>query len=80
MFTGSQLLVMDSHTTYGMVTIQKHLRFHLEGTPIPTFSLFQFLFRFKRALSPYMVQEVFMADGSASEVLWTHVQHKDISD
>jgi hypothetical protein len=32
--------------------------------------------RFRRALSTYMVQEMLMGDGSASEVLWTHVQHK----
>ena len=42
-----------------------------------TSSLFQFLSRFRRALSPYTVQEMLMADGSASEALWTHVQHKN---
>jgi hypothetical protein len=37
---------------------------------------FQFPYHFRRALSPYMVQEMLMADGSTSEVLWTHVQRK----
>jgi hypothetical protein len=41
-----------------------------------TFGSFQFPFHFRRALSPYMVQETLMADGGTSEVLWTHVQHK----
>jgi hypothetical protein len=40
------------------------------------FTMFQFTFHFRRALSPYMVQEMLMADGSASEVLQTHVQCK----
>jgi hypothetical protein len=34
-----------------------------------TFNSFQFLSCFRRALSPYMVQEMFMADKSTSKVL-----------
>jgi hypothetical protein len=73
--TGSQLPVMDSHYLW-MITIRKHPRFRLKGTPMLTFDTFQFPYRFRRALSPYMVQETLIVDGSASEVLWTHVQRR----
>jgi hypothetical protein len=75
MTMGSQLLVMDSHYLR-TITIQKHPRFHLGGTPMLTLTISQFPYHLRRALSPYMVQEMLMVDGSASEVLRTHVQHR----
>jgi hypothetical protein len=80
MTMGSQLLVMDSCTYYSTITIQKHPSFRSRGTPMFAFGSFQFLFRFRRALSPYIIQEMLMADGSTSEALWTYIQHKDIPD
>jgi hypothetical protein len=63
-----------THTTYRTITIQKHPRFCLRGTPMFTLTTFQFPFRLGRALSPYMVQEMLMTDGSTSDMLQTHVQ------
>jgi hypothetical protein len=65
-----------THTTYGTITIQKHSDFALEAPLCLLLATFQFPFCYRRALSPYMVQEMLMADGSASEVLWTHIQCK----
>jgi hypothetical protein len=65
-----------THTTYRTITIQKHPRFCPRGTPMPILTIFQFPYCFRRALSPYMVQEMLTANGSASKVLRTHVQHK----
>jgi hypothetical protein len=75
MTMGSQLPVMDSHYSR-TITIWKHPRFCLRGTPMLILTTFQFPYHLRRALSPYMVQETLMADGSASEVLRTHVQRR----
>jgi hypothetical protein len=60
-------------TTYGMITIQKHPRFRLKGTPMFTFDHIPVPYHFRRALSPYMVQEMLMTLNSPTlrQLSWT---------
>jgi hypothetical protein len=74
--TGSQLPVMDSHYLRTINYTENTPDFALEAPLCLLLVTFQLLYRFRRALSPYMVQETLMADGSASEVLQTHVQRR----
>jgi hypothetical protein len=69
-------------TGYGCTLLMRRLLygntsdFTLRAPLCLLLTTFQFPYCFRRALSPYMVQEMLMADGSASEVLRTHVQHR----
>jgi hypothetical protein len=69
-------------TSYGLTLLTKRLLyrntpdFALRAPLMLTLTIFQFPYHFRRALSPYMIQEMLMADGSTSEVLQTHVQCK----
>jgi hypothetical protein len=73
---GSQLPVMDSHYLQNSYYTEDTPDFTLEAPLYLLLTTFQFPFCFRRALSAYMVQEMLIVDGSASKVLWTHVQHK----
>jgi hypothetical protein len=44
--------VIDSHTTYGTIIIQKHPSFHSRSTPMPTFGSFQFPFSLQKGPKP----------------------------
>jgi hypothetical protein len=72
--TGPQLPVTDSHYPRTINYTENTPDFALEAPLYLLLVTFRLLYRFRRALSPYMVQETLMADGSASEVLQTHVQ------
>jgi hypothetical protein len=69
-------------TSYGLTLLTEWLLYRntpdfAPGAPLCLFlTIFQFPYRFRRALSPYMVQEMLTTDGSTSEVLQTHIQHK----
>jgi hypothetical protein len=67
---------MDSHYSWTINYTENTPDFALEAPLYLLLVIFQLLYRFRRALSPYMVQEMLMADGSASEVLRTHVQRR----
>jgi hypothetical protein len=62
-----------THITYRQLRYGNTPDFALKAPLCLLLITFRFPYCFKRAFSPYMVQEMLMADGSASEVLRTHV-------
>jgi hypothetical protein len=67
---------MDLHYSQTINYTESTPDFASEAPPCLLLVTFLFPYRFRRALSPYMVQETLMTDGSASEVLRTHVQRR----